>query len=84
MVTGSGIKKIVDKEEKEFLTVFIATTPSPITGFVILVPKDEVIDAGMTTEEALRFIVSGGVISPQLSEGNKTGALPIPELAAKE
>jgi uncharacterized membrane protein len=86
MVTGSGIKKIVDKEEKEFLTVFIATTPSPITGFVILVPKDEVIDAGMTTEDALRFIVSGGVISPssQLSEGNKTGALPIPELAAKK
>jgi uncharacterized membrane protein len=83
-VTGSGIKKIVDKEEKEFLTVFIATTPSPITGFVILVPKDEVIDAGMTIEDALRFIVSGGVISPQLSEGNKTGALPIPELAAKE
>jgi uncharacterized membrane protein len=84
MVTGSGIKKIVDKEEKEFLTVFIATTPSPITGFVILVPKDEVIDAGMTTEDALRFIISGGVISPQLSEGNKIGALPMPELAAKE
>ena len=64
MVTGSGIKKIVDKVEKEFLTVFIAHAPSPITGFVILVPKDEVIDAGMTIEEALRFIVSGGVISP--------------------
>lgn len=84
MVTGSGIKRIVDKVKKEFLTVFIAHAPSPITGFVILVPKDEVIDAGMTTEDALRFIVSGGVISPQLSEGNKTGALPIPELTAKE
>jgi uncharacterized membrane protein len=64
MVTGPGIKKIVDKEEKKFLTVFIAHAPSPITGFVVLVPKDEVIDAGMTIEEALRFIVSGGVISP--------------------
>jgi uncharacterized membrane protein len=64
MVTGPGIKKIVDKVEKEFLTVFIAHAPSPLTGFVILVPKDEVIDAGMTIEEALRFIVSGGVISP--------------------
>lgn len=64
MVTGPGIKKIVDEEEKEFLTVFIAHAPSPITGFVVLVPKDEVIDAGMTIEEALRFIVSGGVISP--------------------
>jgi uncharacterized membrane protein len=86
MVTGSGIKKIVDKTGKEFLTVFIATTPSPITGFVILVPKDEVIDAGMTIEDALRFIVSGGVISPssQLSEGNKSGALLSSVLAAKE
>ena len=86
MVTGSGIKKIVDEAEKEFLTVFIATTPSPVTGFVILVPKDEVIDAGMTIEDALRFIVSGGVISPrsQLSEGNKSGALLSSVLAAKE
>lgn len=84
MVTGSGIKKIVDKEKKEFLTVLIATTPSPVTGFVILVPKDEAIDAGMTVEEALRFIVSGGVVSPQLSKGNKIGALPIPEPATKE
>jgi len=84
MVTGSGIKKIVDKEEKEFLTVFIATTPSPITGFVILVPKGEAIDAGMTIEEAIRFIVSGGVISPQLSGRDKTVALPILGLAVKE
>jgi len=84
MVTGSGIKKIIDKTGKEFLSVFIANSPSPLTGFVILVPKDEVIDAGMTIEDAIRFIVSGGVISPQLSEGNETGALPIPELAAKE
>jgi uncharacterized membrane protein len=83
MVTGSGIKKIVDKEEKEFLTVFIATTPSPVTGFVILFPKDEVIDAGMTIEDAIRFIVSGGVISPQLNKGIETAGLPIPELIAK-
>jgi uncharacterized membrane protein len=84
MVTGSGVKKIVDKERKEFLTVFIATTPSPVTGFVILVPKDEAIDAGMTIEDAFRFIVSGGVISPQLSKGNKIRALPILEPAVKE
>jgi uncharacterized membrane protein len=84
LVTGSGIKKVVDKMEKEFLTVFIPTSPSPVTGFVVMVLKDEVIDAGMTIEDALKFTVSGGVISPQLSKGNKTGALPIPELTTKE
>jgi uncharacterized membrane protein len=64
LVTGKGLKKLVDKVEKEFLTVFIATTPSPITGFVVMVPKDEVIDLDMPIEEAFRFIVSAGLITP--------------------
>ena len=86
MVTGSGIKKIVDKMEKEFLTVLIATSPSPVTGFVIMVQKDEVIDAGMTIEEAFRFLVSGGVISPgrQLGEGGKAATSLNSTLATKK
>jgi uncharacterized membrane protein len=64
MVTGSGIKKIVDKVEKEFLTILIPTSPTPFTGFVIMVPKEQTIDLDMTIEEALRFAVSAGVIAP--------------------
>ena len=63
-VTGAGVKKLVDEKEKEFLTVFIATSPSPFTGFTIIVAKDDVIDADMTVEEAVKFIVSGGVVAP--------------------
>ena len=69
LVTGSGIKKLTDSVEKEFLTVFIAHSPSPITGFVVIVPRDETIEANMTVEEAFRFIISGGVISPQSKIG---------------
>ena len=64
MVTGSGIKKLADNTGKNILTVFVPSTPSPLTGFAIMVDEDETIDPGMTTEEALRFIISGGVISP--------------------
>lgn len=71
LVTGTGLKKIADKAEKEFLSVFIATTPSPFTGFVIIVPKDEVIDLDMPIEDAFRFIVSAGLISPGSPEGEK-------------
>ncbi|MHC4558125.1 MAG: DUF502 domain-containing protein [Planctomycetota bacterium] len=63
-VTGSGLKKVVDNVKKEFLTVLIPTSPTPFTGFVITVPKKQTIDLDMTVEEALRFIVSGGVITP--------------------
>ena len=63
-VTGAGIEKVVDNVRKEFLTILIPTSPTPFTGFVIMVPKKQTIDLDMTIEEALRFTVSGGVITP--------------------
>ncbi len=63
-VTGSGLEKVASSVKKEFLTILIPTSPTPFTGFVITVPKKQTIDLDMTVEEALRFIVSGGVITP--------------------
>jgi len=42
----------------------VPTSPTPITGYVILVAKEETIALDMTIEEAFRFIISAGVISP--------------------
>ena len=74
-VTGSGLEKVVNNVRKEFLTVLIPTSPTPFTGFVIMVPKKQTIDLDMTIEEALRFTVSGGVIAPN----NKQGVVALPE-----
>ena len=63
-VTGSGLEEVVNAVKREFLTVIIPTSPTPFTGFVITVQKKQTIDLDMTIEEALRFIVSGGVITP--------------------
>jgi uncharacterized membrane protein len=63
-VTGSGLEKVVNTVKREFLTVIIPTSPAPFTGFVITVQKKQTIDLDMTVEQALRFIVSGGVITP--------------------
>ena len=64
MVTGSGIKTMVDNLKKEFVTVLIPTSPTPFTGFVIMVPKKDTIELDITVEEAMRFTISGGVITP--------------------
>ena len=64
MVTGSGLKEINDHVKEEMLSVLIPTSPTPFTGFVIMVPQKQTIDLDITIEEALRFIVSGGVIAP--------------------
>jgi len=70
LVTGSGLKKVTENVKKEFLTVLIPTSPTPFTGFVIMVPKEKTIELDMTIEEAIRFAVSAGVIVPQ---GDKVG-----------
>jgi uncharacterized membrane protein len=79
-VTGSGLEKVVDNVKKEFVTVLIPTSPTPFTGFVIMVPKKSTIELDMTVEEALRFTVSAGVIVPG---GEHAVALPKPEAENK-
>lgn len=64
LVTGSGLKRLVDNVEKEFLTILIPNSPMPVTGYVIMVPKEHTIALDMTIEEAFRFSISAGVITP--------------------
>lgn len=45
-------------------TVFVPTTPNPTSGYLELVPADQVKFADMSVEDALKMIVSGGIISP--------------------
>jgi uncharacterized membrane protein len=63
-VTSSGIKKVEDNVEKEFLAILVPTSPTPFTGYVIMIPKEQTVELDITVEEALRFIISAGVISP--------------------
>jgi uncharacterized membrane protein len=43
--------------------VFVPTTPNPTSGFVIIVPKEELIELDMPVEEGLKLIMSLGVVS---------------------
>lgn len=77
MVTGEGLGKIIDRAGKPCLTILIPTSPTPFTGFVIMVPKEDTVELNMTIEEALRFTVSAGVITPgKVLVGPEREALP--------
>lgn len=69
LVTGSGIRRVVESNRREFLTVLIPTSPTPFTGFVIMVPRKQTMDLDLTIEEAFRFLISGGVIAPGADHG---------------
>jgi len=70
-VTGSGFREVTAKAAREFLTVMVPTSPTPITGYVVVVPKEETIALDMTIEEAFRFIISGGVVSPEYAQSTR-------------
>jgi uncharacterized membrane protein len=63
-VTSSGVEKVADNAEEEFLTVLIPASPTPFTGYVAMVPKKNTLELDMTVEEALRFVISAGVVAP--------------------
>lgn len=50
---------------REMAIVFISTTPNPTTGYMQIVPLDEVSETGWSVEEAVRILISGGVLSPE-------------------
>ena len=59
------------KLPEPMVNVFIPTTPNPTSGFLIFVPKKDVIEMDMSVEEAIKFIVSGGLVEPKkVRKGN--------------
>lgn len=50
--------------EQEMITVFIPTTPNPTSGFLMIIPKKDAVELNMSVEEALRMVISLGVVSP--------------------
>ncbi|MDF1544655.1 MAG: DUF502 domain-containing protein [bacterium] len=64
----------IDSGQKtgEYTTCFIPSTPTPVSGMVVMVPHEEVFAVNMTVEEGIKFLVSGGVASPNLIETTKT------------
>ncbi len=52
------------KTTDEVWTVFVPTTPNPTTGFLIMLPKRDIIELDMTVGEAMKLIISGGTVVP--------------------
>lgn len=64
LVTNSGMRSVEEAVEENLLTIFVPSSPTPITGYTITVARKDVIDLPISIDEALRFSISGGVILP--------------------
>lgn len=65
-ITQEDAGKLGEAVQDEIVTVYAPTAPNPLSGWVLLVPKEEVIYTKVSVEEGLRLVISGGVIIPGL------------------
>jgi uncharacterized membrane protein len=62
-VTGGTPSALADRIEGG-VTVFLPTSPNPVTGFLIIVPADRIVRLPITVEEGFTFILSAGAVPP--------------------
>lgn len=70
LLTGDTMAAIEKIAQARCVTVFIPSSPTPFTGYTITVPADEVHELPISFDEAIRFVVSGGVLVPPREETN--------------
>jgi uncharacterized membrane protein len=63
--TGDGTPEVEKALQGDpMISIFIPTTPNPTSGFLMMVPRKSVIDLDMSVEQALKFVISLGVVQP--------------------
>ena len=62
LVTGQCV---LPHDNRTMLVIYIATVPNPTSGMLAVIPEDEVVDAGISVEQAMKIIFSGGIVIPE-------------------
>lgn len=63
-LTGSTKGEVQNLTEEECINVFLPTTPNPTSGFLLFVPKKDLIPLSMSVEDAIKMVISGGIVTP--------------------
>lgn len=64
-VTGSTKGEVSENVDKKMVNVFMPTTPNPTSGFLLFFPENDLIFLEMSVEDALKLVVSGGMVVPK-------------------
>lgn len=63
-LTGQPGGDVVNHLGADFVSVYVPTTPNPTSGFFLMMPAKDVVELEMTVDEALKYIISMGVVAP--------------------
>jgi len=81
-VTGDSLLDIAGAANEPILSVFIPSSPMPLTGYTITILRSEAVDLDLTVDQAIQYVVSCGVVVAHQQLQNKTNPRFIEEQTA--
>ena len=66
--TKENKSQISKKTNRNLINVFVPTTPNPTSGFLLFVPKKDLVYLKMSVEQAVKLVISGGIVAPKLNK----------------
>jgi len=63
-LTGQPGGDVINHLDSDYVSVYVPTTPNPTSGFFLMMPAKDVVELEMTVDEALKYIISMGVVAP--------------------
>jgi uncharacterized membrane protein len=70
-LTGQPGGDVANHLHGDYVSVYVPTTPNPTSGFFLMMPKSDVIELDMSVDEALKYVISMGLVTPELSGARK-------------
>jgi uncharacterized membrane protein len=70
-LTGQPGGDVANHLRGEYLSVYVPTTPNPTSGFFLMMPKADIVELDMSVDEALKYVISMGVVAPELPGARK-------------
>jgi uncharacterized membrane protein len=69
-LTGTPEGHVADRLPGDYLSVYVPTTPNPTSGYLIMVKREEAIELDMSVDEALKYVISMGVVGPAQAQAD--------------
>ena len=63
-ITGETLGEVQSLTSDDVVNVFLPTTPNPTSGYLLFIPKKDLVVLKMTVEEGIKMVVSGGIVTP--------------------
>ena len=72
-ITGRTKGEVRDRIDRDLANVFLPTTPNPTSGFLLFVPREDLVHLDMSVEEGIKMVISAGIVTPPRSPARDRG-----------